>query len=128
VNHFVLQDSHSIGGSAAPPETHKLDLMAENSSLKLRLATLEREKQEAEGKVLLAQRRIDELQDRLNDRTVDATDLKSKLSVRLGPSSSPALPDRSGGLPEIHYGVTVVALSLCLQTHFVIELWIRRKP
>ncbi|ELU16424.1 hypothetical protein CAPTEDRAFT_227812 [Capitella teleta] len=90
------KDLSSRAGSSAQVETHKLDLMAENSTMKLRMAALERDKQEAEKKAILAQRQIDELQDRLNERTIEAAELRSKLVVRLAPpTSSPSSPDRS---------------------------------
>jgi hypothetical protein len=60
-------------------ETHKLDLMAESSNLKLKLATSENERKDLEDKYNQAQKRIEELQSRLNDRAAEVADLRSHL-------------------------------------------------
>ncbi|XP_013409086.1 liprin-beta-1 isoform X4 [Lingula anatina] len=61
-------------------ETHKLDLMAEISALKLRLATAEKQRTEWEAKFTIAQRQIQELQELLRGKDADIADLKTKLS------------------------------------------------
>ncbi|KAI0232348.1 Liprin-beta-1 [Lamellibrachia satsuma] len=61
-------------------ETHKLDLLAEISNLKLKLASSERERCELDERTGVAQKRIDELQSRLNDRTIEVTELRSKVA------------------------------------------------
>ncbi|KAK2141042.1 hypothetical protein LSH36_1175g00014, partial [Paralvinella palmiformis] len=85
----LLPQNMSGGGQ----DIHKLDLMAENSSLKLRLAALEREKSDLESRLQYAQLKIEELQSRLNEQTLDMKELRLHISKT---STAPSSPNMSG--------------------------------
>ncbi|XP_052799700.1 liprin-beta-2-like isoform X6 [Mya arenaria] len=61
-------------------ETHKLDLMAEISSLKIRLATAENERRELEERLRQSQRHITDLEARLALKDAETADLRQKLA------------------------------------------------
>ncbi|XP_052270288.1 liprin-beta-1-like isoform X2 [Dreissena polymorpha] len=61
-------------------ETHKLDLMAEISSLKIRLATAENERREMEERLRQSQRHITELEARLALKDAETAELRQKLA------------------------------------------------
>lgn len=61
-------------------ETHKLDLMAEISSLKIRLATAENERRELEERLKQSQRHITDLEARLALKDAETADLRQKLA------------------------------------------------
>ncbi|XP_045176119.1 liprin-beta-1-like isoform X3 [Mercenaria mercenaria] len=61
-------------------ETHKLDLMAEISSLKIRLATAENERRELEERLKQSQRQITDLEARLALKDAETADLRQKLA------------------------------------------------
>ncbi|CAH1787238.1 unnamed protein product, partial [Owenia fusiformis] len=60
-------------------ETHKLDLMAENSNLKIKLAASERDKSDFQKDFDVAQRQINELQGRINEREAELMDLRLRV-------------------------------------------------
>ncbi|XP_064634514.1 liprin-beta-1-like isoform X5 [Lineus longissimus] len=61
-------------------ETHKLDLMADISSLKIRLTSAEKEGRDQQEKLHHAQRHIDDLTTKLTKRDSEITELKIKLA------------------------------------------------
>ncbi|XP_060560894.1 liprin-beta-1-like isoform X7 [Ruditapes philippinarum] len=61
-------------------ETHKLDLMAEISSLKIRLATAENERRELEERLKQSQRQITDFEARLALKDAETADLRQKLA------------------------------------------------
>ncbi|XP_074660896.1 liprin-beta-1-like isoform X2 [Tubulanus polymorphus] len=61
-------------------ETHKLDLMAEISNLKIRLTSSERDRQDNEEKLTQSQQQINDLTSRLNERESEIMDLKIELA------------------------------------------------
>jgi len=67
----------SLSSSTDP---HKLDLMAENSSLKVKLARTEKNLRDTEDRLSFTQRQVNDLQSRLNDRTIELTELRTRLA------------------------------------------------
>ncbi|KAK3581545.1 hypothetical protein CHS0354_031887 [Potamilus streckersoni] len=61
-------------------ETHKLDLMAEISSLKLKLATSDKERRELEERFRNSQRHITDLEAKLALKDADNADLRQRLA------------------------------------------------
>ncbi|KAL4225281.1 interacting protein [Mactra antiquata] len=61
-------------------ETHKLDLMADISSLKIRLATAENERRELEDRLKHSQQKITDLEARLALKDAETADLRQKLA------------------------------------------------
>lgn len=61
-------------------ETHKLDLMAEISSLKIRLATAENERRELEERLKNFQHHVTDLEARLALKDAEAADLRQRLA------------------------------------------------
>lgn len=80
--------------SRTAAETHKLDLMAEISNLKLKLATSEKERQELNDQLKIVQSSSDETRAKLTQRLREVAELKARLaaydaSSLLSPHSSP---------------------------------------
>ncbi|KAK7487843.1 hypothetical protein BaRGS_00020890 [Batillaria attramentaria] len=69
-------------------ETHKLDLMAEISSLKLKLASTEKDRRELDERCRLAQRQIAELEAKLLIKDAEMADMRQRL-IRNGTILAP---------------------------------------
>ncbi|KAK3104207.1 hypothetical protein FSP39_025312, partial [Pinctada imbricata] len=69
-------------------ETHKLDLMAEISSLKIKLASADKDRRDLDDRLRIAQRQIKELESRLAVRDAEITELRQRL-VRNGTVVTP---------------------------------------
>ncbi|KAL5007504.1 hypothetical protein ScPMuIL_016310 [Solemya velum] len=61
-------------------ETYKLDLMAEISSLKIKLASVDKDRKDLDDKFKIAQRQIAELEGKLILKESEISDLKSRLT------------------------------------------------
>ncbi|KAJ8299004.1 hypothetical protein KUTeg_023064 [Tegillarca granosa] len=69
-------------------ETHKLDLMAEISSLKIKLASAEKDRRDLDDRLRMAQRQISELESKLAVRDAEISELRQRL-VRNGTVLTP---------------------------------------
>ncbi|XP_046369102.1 liprin-beta-2-like isoform X4 [Haliotis rufescens] len=73
-------------------ETHKLDLMAEISSLKIKLATADKDRRELDDRLRSAQRQITELEAKNTIKEAEICDLRS----RLGKNGTIISPESGG--------------------------------
>ncbi|XP_062591155.1 liprin-beta-1-like isoform X2 [Saccostrea cucullata] len=73
-------------------ETHKLDLMAEISSLKIKLASADKDRRDLDDRLRLSQRHAKELESRLAVKDAEINELRQKL-LRNGTISAPDSSD-----------------------------------
>ncbi|XP_067654644.1 liprin-beta-1-like isoform X2 [Haliotis asinina] len=73
-------------------ETHKLDLMAEISSLKIKLATADKDRRELDDRLRSAQRQITELEAKNTIKEAEICELRSRLG-----KNGTIIPAESGG-------------------------------
>ncbi|KAK5985330.1 hypothetical protein GCK32_013413 [Trichostrongylus colubriformis] len=85
----LLQVKYNYGGECSDMDPKKLNLMAEVSSLKLKFAALEQEKNEAERKLKMSQNEIDHVNQSIHGKAVPKA---SRLQTNGGSERSAYLP------------------------------------